>query len=428
MAQEVPAQARAFVPAATLPPRVRRRNFYALLWDYLGFGIAFNMLNPRGLPPEFVAQLGGGAVLIGLAGLIYFVAWMLPQMFFAPRINRAERKKPLILWAGIPARMAFWPAALLIVLAGPDQPGLLITLLLGSYVLMAVGDGFSAVAWMDVVGSSLDNGGRGWLFGVGEALVGLTVAVIASPLVRLILGPEGPPFPNNYALLLALASGVLVTSLLAYGTLREGDSPPPPDTPTLREYGPFLKRVLREDAGFRRYLIMRLVYDLGTIALPFYIVYATQTLGQESGIALSDQVFLMTAAAALAALVFGRINQRRGPRMVILIGTAAALAGPLCMLTAPALGALSLHVTWITLGVVGAAFVPGQMNWVVEYAPQGFRPIYSGVANAVGAVARLAPLVGGLIVAALGHEVLFTVAVVLGVAALALALRLPHTR
>lgn len=420
-------QATTQAPSA-LPQRARRRNFYALLWDYLGFGVALNLLNPRGLPPDFVTQLGGGPVLIGLAGLIFYFAWMLPQLFFAPRINRAERKKPLLVRAGIPARLAFWPVAILMLLAGPQQPELLIALMLGGYVALAVGDGFSAVAWMDLLGSSMDDGARGWLFGVGEALVGLTVAAVVSPLVRVILGPDGPPFPNNYALLLALASTALGAALLAYGAVQEGHSPPPADTPTLREYGPFLRRLLREDAGFRHYLIMRLVFDTGTIATPFYIVYATQQLGQTSGVALSDQVFLMTVTAALAALFFGRLNQRRGPRLVVLIGAGATLTAPLCMLAAPALGPLGLHLTWIMVGVVAASFVPGLMNWLVEYARPGFRAIYGGVANTVAATARLAPLIGGVIVAALGHEALFGLTAVIGAAALVLALRLPQTR
>jgi len=70
----------------------------------------------------------------------------------------------------------------------------------------------------------------------------------------------------------------------------------------------------------------------------------------------------------------------------------------------------------------------GFLNWVVEYAPDGYRPIYSGLANTLGLVALSAPLFGGLIVQVASFDVLFAAASGLGVLAVALILRLPDPR
>ncbi len=409
-------------------PDIQRRNFIALLFDFIFFGIAINILNPRAMPPDFVARLGGGPVLVGLAGLVFHVCWPLPQLLFAPWVNRARRKKHYVTIPGIPARLTFIPLALLMIAVGPAHPGLLIALFLGSIVALALGDGLSVVAWMDVIGSSISNERRGRLFGLGQAITSILVAVIVAPMVRLMLGPDGPPFPENYALLLIIASVLFTAGLIAYLFVKEGPSPPPQDSPTFSQYWRFLGHLLREDGGFRHYLVTRFVFDLSGIAMPFYIVFATDILGQTSGVALSDQILLITVTGIVMALIFGRINERRGSRPVIIVGALAALVIPLLVLGTSIMGVTGLHLAWIAVGVFNASFVPGFLNWVVEYAPEGYRPIYSSLSNTFSVAALLAPLLGGVIVEVFSYEALFGVALVIGGLAFLLALRLQEPR
>ncbi|GAB4572445.1 MAG: hypothetical protein Kow0077_11910 [Anaerolineae bacterium] len=420
---------RAALPAReSLNPATIRRNFFALMMDYVLFGLALTIINPSVMPPDFVARLGGGPVLVGLAGLIFKVLWLMPQLFYAAWVNRAPRKKHYVTLPGIPGRAVFLVAAALMVIVGPSQPAMLIALLLGSVAMLGFFDGQSAVAWMDVIGSSLPNEQRGWMIGWAQAVLGVVVALAISPLVRYVLGPYGLPFPQNYAALLALAGILLLLGLAAYNFVQEGPSPPPEHSPTMREYRAFLVDVLRRDAAFRRYVVMRFAYDLSALGLPFYIVFATRRLRQTSAVAISDQVLLTTLTGIVAALVLGRLNFRYGPRLVIIIAAVAAALGPVLLLSTPLMGVLGLHLMWITIGLVNSTFVPGFLNWVVEYAPQGYRPIYSGMANTIGALALLAPLVGGMIVQLASYEALFIVGAALGGLTLFLALRLPDSR
>ena len=414
--------------AGVLSPSVQRRNMLALMGDYVLFGLALNILNPAGLPPDFVAQLGGGPILVGLAGLLWRVTWLTPQLSIAAWVNRAPRKKRFLMVPATIGRLIFIPAALAMVLLGPDQPGLLIAVLLGSVVWLAIGDGSCVVAWMDILGSSLSSERRSTLIAASQVISGLLAAVLIAPAVRFILGPEGPTFPNNYAALWLLVGGLLLAALFSLSRVREGHSPPPKDSPGLRDYWRFLSRILREDRAFRNYLIMRFIYDLSAIGLPFYIVFATTQLGQESAVALSDQILLLTLTGTGAALLLGRVNARRGPRDVMVIATLAGVLSPLLILSSSAVGIIGLHLMWIVQAFTNAAFVPGFLNYVVEYAPEGYRPIYSGLANTFGALALLAPLLGGVIVDLFSYQALFGVGIVLGAIALLLALRMPRVR
>jgi len=417
-------------PAATTDVEVNRerfyrRNFLALAGDYILFGVAFAILSPRVLPPNFVDQLTGDPVLVGLAGLLFSVVWMMPQLLFAPYVNRAARKKPYITIPAFPARVIFIPVGLLMIAIGPGSAGLLILVFLSGYVALAVGDGCSVIPWMDILGSSLNNRLRGRLFAWSQAATGVLVTLIAVPLVRHVLGPEGPTFPNNYALLMIVVGALLTLALASFVLTREGHSPPPQDSPGLREYGPFLARLLREDAGFRRYLLARFAYDLIRIAEPFYIVYATSVIGQEDAVAVSDEILLATLTGVVAALIMGQLNAKRGPRDVVRLATSAALIAPLLALSGRIVGPVGIHLTWIALSLAGTAFVPGFLNWVVEYAPPGYRPIYSGMANTFSIAALLSPLIGGLIVAQFSYDVLFVVAALIGAVAMLLVWRLP---
>jgi len=414
--------------AGDLPLAAQHRNIVGFIADSVLFSMAAAILNPSVMPPDFVTRLGGGPVLAGFAGLIFRAFWLVPQVFFAAWINRVPRKKRFIVLPAIPGRAFLLVVAGLMIAAGPDRPGVLIALLLLGLATFGFCDGISSVAWTDVLGSSMTATQRSWMISLSQVLGGILVALVVTPLVRHVLGPAGPVFPGNYGLLLAISSLLLLGGLSAYVLVREGHSPPPPDSPSLRQYRTFLWRSLREDRGFRYYLLTRFFYDLSMAGLPFYIVFATEVLGQASAVALSDQILLTTVTGIAAALLLGRINYRYGPRRVMVLAGVAAFSGPLLVLSARILGVTGLHLAWITVGVVNSAFMQGFLNWVVEYAPDGYRPIYSGLANTLGLVALSAPLFGGLIVQVASFDVLFAAASGLGVLAVALILRLPDPR
>ena len=364
---------------------------------------------------------------MGLAGLLWRVTWLTPQLSFAAWVNRAPRKKRYLMVPATIGRLIFFPAALAMVLLGPDQPGLLIAVLLGSVVWLALGDGSCVVAWMDILGSSLTSGRRSTLIAASQVISGLLAAMLIAPAVRFILGPKARPSPTIMRPCVAdrraADRGPVLVEPGARGLL-----PAAQDSPGLRDYRRFLGRILREDRAFRNYLIMRFIYDLSAIGLPFYIVFATTQLGQESAVALSDQILLLTLTGTGAALLLGRVNTRRGPRDVMVIATLAGVLSPLLILSSSIVGIIGLHLMWIAQAFTNASFVPGFLNYVVEYAPEGYRPIYSGLANTFGALALLAPLLGGVIVDLFSYQALFAVGIVLGAIALLLALRMPRVR
>lgn len=416
-------------PSVLHDRHVQRRNFFTLVMDYLFFGIALNsLINPSVMPADFVTKLGGGPILVGLAGILFKVTWPLPQIFFAPFVNRALRKKNYLILPSIFGRVGFIIAGILIILIGPDHPEWLIVVMLAPLVMLGAGDGMAVVAWMDVLSSSVNNTVRSRMFGTAQVLVGIFTVIFVVPAVRFILSDAGPAFPNNYALLLITAGVLLLIALVILAQTKEGDSPPPKDAPALREMWPFLLRILRTDGGFRYYILTLFLYDLALIGVPFYIVFITSKMGQASNIAISNQIATMTITSIVTAVIMARINERYGPRLIVWSGTAATIAAPLLILSSVLFGNISVILLWVAVGISNATFVPGFLNWVVEYAPEGYLPIYSALANTFSALALLSPLLGGIIVQTVSYEALFIVATGLAIIGFVLALRLPEPR
>jgi hypothetical protein len=112
----------------------------------------------------------------------------------------------------------------------------------------------------------------------GNALLGVMVLGIA-PVIHFVLGDNGPDFPNNYALLFFLAGIVFLITIPAGVLIHELPGGKARETmPSLREYLPDLVHVLREDAPFRVMTLARLLTTFFTMAVPFYIGFATERL------------------------------------------------------------------------------------------------------------------------------------------------------
>lgn len=413
--------------AAALSPAARerayRRNFAVFLADFVLFTIGISLIGATTVIPDFIRRLTDVEVLIALSSQMFEFLWLLPQLLIARRLVRVRNKKWWFVGPNLAARPMLVLYALLIVLVGPERPGLLLGGFLLFYGLAALGDGLVGVPWLDLVGSSLDNRRRARLFGYGNAVVGVAMLGLA-PAVRLILDHDGLAFPNNYALLFALAGALMLATIPFTLFIKELPGGEPRATvPSLREYLPELGRVLRHDAPFRAMITARLLSSLYLMAAPFYIGYGTEVLGMASSVAVSHLLFMQTLGGVAGALLFSRLGERRTLRF-IRIAMGVALAQVTLALTAGALGPAPLYLAFAAGGFVQGSLGISFMNWVIIHSTPDQRPIYSGLFNSISAVSLLsAPLIGGTLVEELGYQAVFVAALMVMAGGLWVALR-----
>ncbi len=409
------------------------RNFVCFALDYVFFGVGIALVSQTTVLPSFVSQLTDSAPLIGLSSTIMTGAWLLPQLIAASYLADKDRKKPYLMVPAAVGRPIFLLLAAVLFLGVDLAPALILGLFfIGLTVFMST-DALAAVAWFDILSKAIPPTRRGRLFGIAQFFSGL-LTVGAGAVVNALLGPQGPSFPHSYARLFFLAGLSFLVSLLAMSFLREPVKPTQAERLSWNAFLPKLLTVLRENRTFSLVTALRLLTGLNGMALPFYVVHATEELQLgvgAIGLFLSSQVI----GGILAGFVWGYLNERSGSKIVIQCSTMMALASPLLALLMGPIGGLAgssviyiYSLIFVAIGALNSSMMPGFINFVLELAPSEERATYIALTNTLCGVLLLAPFLGGWLLQATSYPMLFAVTAVGISLGLVLTFRLEEPR
>lgn len=409
------------------------RNFFALLGDYVGFGVGAAFAGVTTVIPDYIARLTDNPIVVGLFLTVADGAWLLPQLVFANLLVDKRRKKPYVVWSGAIGRPTWLLYALALFLGLARFPGAAVALLFLLYLVFLGTDSLASVAWFDILGKAIPEERRGRLVGLSQVIQGgLTIGVGA--IVAALLGADGPPFPLNYAAIFGLAGTFYLLSLLSFLPVVEPDEAVAESRPTWREYLPQLARVMREDRTFRRLVAVRVLSGFDLLAWSFYILFATRELGLPPA-TVGLFVAAQTVGNIVGSAVLGLVSERVGSHRVVQIGTAVSTTIPLVGLalawSGVAGGNLAMAVCayiFIALGVATSSFMLGHLNYVLDLAPAGRRPVYVGLINTIGGAIVVLPPLGGLLLQHTSYGVLFAVTAAFVLAGHLLSWRLPSVR
>ncbi len=405
-----------------------RWNFFMLLGDFILWGTAFALIEPRTVAPDFVGQLTDSQEIVGLSSVIFGSVWLVPQLFAGRIIGGAERKQPWLFWPSVPVRVTMLIVGVIIMALGMANPGAILIVFLIGLALMGFGDGLTSVAWGDMLGSSISDRLRGWLMSLGSVGTSLTVLLISRPIVEAFVNSETLEFPNNYAVLFMISSAILLPTLILFSLVREKPSPTDEDNASWAAYGRSLIRILKEDAPYRRFMITRIMRAFAMFASGFYIGYITSEVGFERENVIAESLALLTAGKVLMALLNGRILAKSGTRLVIVLSALQNTAYMALMLLTPALGITAIRLVYFFMGMQDATIMSGYFAWSIEYAPDNKRPVYIGLTNTASLVSSFAPVLGGFILERSSYPAIFALGLGAAVIVLALALSLVEPR
>ena len=82
-----------------------RRNFFTNTLHQMAVFLGDSFIAYQTILPVYAATLTRSPVLIGLVPAIIDTGWFLPQLFFAPVVERLPRRKPLVLILGVVERL-----------------------------------------------------------------------------------------------------------------------------------------------------------------------------------------------------------------------------------------------------------------------------------------------------------------------------------
>jgi Na+/melibiose symporter-like transporter len=253
-------------------------------------------------------------------------------------------------------------------------------------------------------------------------------------LITALLSDNGPGFPNNYAIILALAGVCLMFSLFSLNLVIEPDEPVEEKRLAWRDYLPQLWRTLHQDRAFARLIMVQLLAGFDSLALGFYILFATRELGLSEGY-VGPFTATLTAGRILASVILGALAERAGSHRVIQVSTAISLTAPLVglalLLTDAQPSATTAAIygwVFVVAGAVISSRMLGYYNYALELAPAGQRPTYIGLFNTIGGVLIVLPTLGGWLLRVSSYGVLFAITAIVLITAHALSWSLPSPR
>ena len=399
-----------------------RRNYAA----HMGHGIfgqtGFRLLQAPTFIPAYIYSLSGSEMIVGVARAAQALGQCLSPLLSATLIEHRRKVLPIGMRTGTMLRLQ----VLGIALAGfflPVQSNLaMVCVFLGLFGFFM---GMQGVIFNVLMSKVIPVELRGRLQGIRNAFSGLTSAGVAwyggSWLV------ETNALGNGYAATFLLAFLLTEAGLLMLLFIREPDSPAVRArtgvTTRLRE----LPALVRADPNFGVFLFACVLGSLGRIAMPYYVLYAKQTLAISGG-----ELGLLTAAFLLASTIlnvgWGLLADRAGFRVVFLFSLAVWIAGTLILFSTTSIAGLA--AVFVALGAGSGGFMMGQQNLVFEFGSREDLPLRIGVTNsATEATGVVAPLAGGALASLLDFPSVFVCAIAFKIAAAGLIwLRLREPR
>lgn len=379
-----------------------RHNFLVNIFDGAFFGFALGFASFTTVLPLFVSSMTDSAMLIGLIPAIHTLGWQLPQLLTARRVARLARLKPLVLLMTTQERIPFLGLALVAVLIPAIGPraGLFATFIM--LVWQGFGGGFTANAWQNLIGKVIPGQVRGTFFGFQSSAANL-LSSFGAVLAGLLL--ERLPSPTDFALCFLISGVLMAVSWFFLTRTREPERQVNVLTAHQHPLWRQVLTILKSDTPFRWFLICRFVFQFGTMAFAFYIVYAVAILGMsELTAGVMTSVLLITQV--IVNPLFGWIADRWSRKWVMVVGAFSAFASAMLAWSAPELS--WFYAVFVLAGVANTVFSSVGMTFSLEFGAEEERPTYVGMANTLIAPAAIvAPLLGGWLADRAGYPSAF---------------------
>jgi MFS family permease len=384
------------------PPDDVRFNVTVNILDGAFFGVALGFASFTTIIPLFVRQLTDSPELIGLIPAIHSVGWQLPQLLTAGRVRRLTRFKPMVMTMTVFERVPFLGLAVVAYLLPKLEPTFALMLIYVLLIWQGLGGGFTATVWQSMIGKIIPPTWHGRFFGVQGSAANLLMGITAIFAGQILERFESP---QDYVYCFLLASAGLALSFIFLGLTREQDHTPAYPSGIATKLWQEVGDILSSDRIFRRFLLIRMILQLGGAAFSFYAVYAVGELGVSEALVgwLTGVIFF---SQVIANPTLGALGDRTNHRFILLLGSTMA------MLSAGLAGWVTAIPLWFV--VFGLAGMGAVANWTtsmvlsLEFGTHANQATYIGMANSLIAPATLlAPFLAAWCIDNYGYTTMF---------------------
>lgn len=348
--------------------------------------------------PWLFHALGVPDSLSGLLVPIRESGSMLPQAFLTPLVLRVRQRKNILTAGALVEALAVAAMAWVAATLNGLLAGILILILLAVFSL---GRSLTSIASKDVQGRILPKGERGQITGLSTTTSGI-VAITLGLGLRIFGGNDLSA--GQLAWLLAGGAALWTLAAWLFSTIREpadeshGASAQESPASGKRSSGWFTNSVnlLRGDAPFRRFVIVRSLLLVSSLSPPFIVTHAVSSgAGALSG--LGGFVIASGVSSMIGGPLFGRLADRSSKTLmavgagissvvlvvVIVVSGVSGFAGD------DSAGAVVYVAAFFVLTLVHTGVRMGRKTYVVDMAEGDQRTEYVAVSNSAMGVILL---------------------------------------
>ena len=401
-----------------------RRNTLIQLAHGLFGQTGFRLVSAPTFLPAYLFMLSGSDFVVGLARSLQGAGTVASPMLGASLIGHRKRFLGVTLASSALMRAQILGLAVAgFVLGGTSgstgSPAIAAVVAITVFLaFMGFFQGVAQVTMNALRAKVIPINRRGIVSGTRHFLAGLMSAGVSYVAGAYII--EANALGNGYASVFLLAFGITCIGLVALALTREPTAtslrPRASMTETFKAVGP----ILRGQPAFRRFFLARALASCGSMALPFYILYAgTRMELTGASLGLLTTVWMLTSSTA--NLIWGALADRYGYKVVMVVTLACWIASHVQLLFVE--DVVGVIVFFVLMGSAYGGFSQSGQNMVLEFGRPADIPIrLAASGSAVNLVGAVGPFVGGLVVWSTGYVPLFIATTVLQAIALAIIL------
>ncbi len=376
------------------------RNYAANLAHGLLGQTGFRLVTAPTFVPAYIYLLSGSEFAVGLALAAQWLGNALSATLGATLVEHRKR----VLSMGIIVGWGMRGGVLGLALSGyflPERWALVFAcVFLGFFGLF---NGVQSVIFQMLMAKVIPLRLRGRLTGFRNFAAGLTAAGVAYIGGKYFV--EAHALGNGYATTFLVAFVLTSVGLSMLMLVRE------PDAPEVRPRSRLLPRLreiphlLRSDPELMYFCLASAVAALGTLAVPFYILYAGRSIGLSgTNLGILSTAFLLSQTGT--NLLWGALADRAGNRLVFLLSVGIwALATVALMETNTLWG---LAAVFAGLGAGQGGFQNSTQNMILEFGAREDLAMRIAMLNTGTSFASaLGPLLGGFIAHGSSFAVVF---------------------
>ncbi|MGK7295418.1 MAG: MFS transporter [Candidatus Wenzhouxiangella sp. M2_3B_020] len=379
--------------------------------------------NPKTVLAWLMSALAAPAAFTAFLVPIRESGSLIPQLLIAAWVRKQSvRKWTFVAGSVLQAASVAAMAVIAATLTGAAAGAALLTAL----AVFSLSRGLCSVASKDVLGKTVPKTRRGRVSGWSQTLAGLVTIGVG---VTLLFGVEGGMETSRWLLLLAAGAALWVLAAGTYATIREYPGATEGGGNAITEAFGRLA-LLKDDPGFRHFVIARSLLLCSALSAPFFIMLAHRNT---DGAVLALGLFVIAdgVAGLVSSPFWGKFADVSSRRVMIIAGASAALTGLLLVGVVNGVSFLAgqpwlYPIFFFLLSVSHAGVRMGRKTYIVDLAGGNKRTDYVAVSNTVIGFVLLAAGSIGALSAVVSISGVIVVLAAMGFAGAWMSARLPE--